>query len=279
MAPNVSKRRNLRDRIKLFTDLRDVLDAMRTFAIVEIGKLTRTQRQRHHLLEELRAAANRTEAYQPAAPEHATRHLYVVLGSERGFCGDFNERIAAEWRSIHAADPAADCIVVGTALGTKLAETSPRAVLSGALGTEDLDAVLLDVVRHIHDWQRSQPAAVAIGVVAYGDDDVESEPILPFSWPRSASRFPATLNLPPATFIRSFTDYYVEAKLHDAFATSLLSESRARAQHMTAALGKLDDDLINLERRSRRLRQEEITQEVETILLAADASPRPTAQP
>lgn len=271
----MSKRRSLRDRIKLFIDLRDVLDAMKTFALVEIGKLTRTQYYRHHLLEELLDAARRSAAYQPDAAL-PTRRLYVILGSERGLCADFNERIVTVWKEIRGADPGADFIVVGSALAAKLAGDAPLAVLTGPLGAEDIEGVLLELVRHIGGWQGAHREAGSISVVAGDGERVSSDIVLPLAWPKRAVERPPTLNLAPETFIRHFIDYYVDAKLHDAFATSLLAENHARAQHMTAALGKLDEDLANLERRARRLRQEEITQEVETILLAVDSGKEPT---
>ena len=76
------------------------------------------------------------------------------------------------------------------------------------------------------------------------------------------------LNLPPETFMSEFIDHYADAALHSIFATSLLSENRARLARMTVAIDRLDENVAALRRRIHRLRQEEITQEVETILLS-----------
>lgn len=267
----MSKRRSLQGRIHFFKDLRDILDAIKNVALIEISKLTRTQRYRHHLLGELLSIATLTSAYHPRASRAVARQLYVVLGSERGFCSDFDSRIAAFWEQIRAADPDAAFILVGSALSEKPHAGTPLAVVSGPLTAEEIDAVLIELLRHIADWQQESSLPTSLSIVAADGERVSSEAILPFEPPNAPGplRRP-TLNIAPDAFIRQFIDQYVDARLHDAFASSLLAENHARLQHMTAAIGRIDDGLGALQRKSRRLRQQEITQEVETLLLAAD---------
>jgi F-type H+-transporting ATPase subunit gamma len=266
----MSKRRQLRVRIVLFDELRAVLDAMRNVALVEIGKLTRSEKYRRRLLEELVGVAEQTSAYQPVIRKADGRRLYIVVGSERGFCGDFNERVAAFWQTLHAREPSAAFIVVGTRLGEKLRDEAPLAVVGGALSADEVDGVLLELLGHVRDWQKQDDASISISIVAHDSEEVGSAAILPFEPARR--RVPTvapTLNIAPAAFLRQFIDQYVDARLHDAFAASLLAENHARLQHMAAAIGRVDESLGALRRRSRRMRQAEITQEVEMILLAA----------
>jgi len=271
----MSSHRKVQQQIRVFTDLHDVLDAMRNVALLEIGKLTHAQEHGRLLLEALDKAAQLAAAYQPSAvPAKDSKRLYVVLGSERGFCGDFNARVLARWEAVLTATPDVDYIVVGQALADKLdGSRKPLAVLPGALTAEELDSVLLDVVHRVAAWQSVDADALAVSVLSNDSDGPAAAPILPFVWPRSEKSAPApSLLLAPAVFVRHFTDYYVDAKIHDAFATSLLAENRARLQHITAAQGRLDERLGDLRRRLRRLRREEITEEVETILVAAEAT-------
>jgi len=270
----MSSHRKVQQQIRVFTDLHDVLDAMRNVALLEIGKLTHAQEHGRLLLEAIDNAAQLAAIYQPSAVPASSKLLYVVLGSERGFCGDFNARVLARLDAILATAPDVDYIVVGQALADKLdVSRKPLAVLSGALTAEELDSVLLDVVHRVAEWLSADADALAVSVLSNDSDGPTAAPILPFVWPKSEKTAPApTLLLPPAVFVRRFTDYYVDAKIHDAFSTSLLAENRARLRHITAAQSRLDERLGDLGRRLRRLRREEITEEVEAILVAVEAT-------
>jgi len=247
---------------------------MKNFALVEIGHLTRTQRYRHHLLEELWKVATLTEGYYPRRTASASPELYVVVGSERGFCGDFNEAVLALRTDLQRAKPAAVFIVVGNALAAKLPASSVDQRLAGPVTADEIEPVLIELLRTIAAWQDANESATSISVIANTPSGVSVGAILPFEPPPmegSRHRLPAC-NLPPEVFVRRFIDQYVDAKLRDVFASSLLSENHARLGHMTAAIARVDENLGELQRRARRERQSEITQEVETLLLAADFS-------
>lgn len=271
----MSSHRKVQQQIRLFTDLHDVLDAMRNVALLEISKLTHAQEHGRLLLVAIDNAAQLAAAYHPAsAAEKSSKRLYVVLGSERGFCSDFNTRVLQRWNAVVADAPDAEYIVVGQALADKMeGSRKPLAIFPGASTAEELGSVLLDVVRRVAEWQRAEADALTVSILSNDSDGPIAAPILPFAWPeRSRTVSTPSLLLSPDVFVRRFTDYYVDAKLHDAFATSLLAENRARLQHITAALNRLDERLGDLSRRLRRLRREEITEEVETILVAVEAT-------
>ena len=267
----MSKRRAVLARLQLFSDLRLVLDAMKNFALLEIGRLTRTQRFRHRLLEVFIDVARQSAEYYPQRAPAATEDLFVILGSERGFCGDFNQRLVTIYNRVRNASATASFIVVGTALATKIDTDERVATLPGPITGDEIDAVLVTLLHEVDRWQRANPSADSISVIAGNVESVSIDAILPFEPPSGSPLRPPSLNLPPAVFVRRFIDQYIDVKLHDAFATSLLAENRARLQHMTAALARVDEHLGDLEHRSRRLRQEEITEEVETLLLATTA--------
>ena len=59
--------------------------------------------------------------------------------------------------------------------------------------------------------------------------------------------------------------------LHDIAYQSLMAENSARIQHMTGAIRRLDEPAEELTRQYHRARQEEITEEIEVILLNSSA--------
>ena len=268
----MSRRRNVKARMTMLNDLRDVLDSMRTLALVEISKLSRTEPQRRRLQTDLGAIATATSGYYPAFASAPPRRLFLLVGSERGFCAGFNDDVIMRWARIRASDPDARAIVVGSVLSEKLDASNLILVrLEGAVIAEDIDDTLVAVLREISSAQEAASSPIALSSVANGRDGVEVTGILPFAPQRAPSERMPELNLPPEAFVRAFLDQYADAALHGVFATSLLSENRARLAHMTTAIDRLDDNMAALRRQAHRLRQEEITQEVEAILLSTQA--------
>ena len=66
------------------------------------------------------------------------------------------------------------------------------------------------------------------------------------------------------------THHYLFAVLHEIFYISLMAENQRRLQHLEGAVKHLDDETVNLRRKSQIYRQEEITEEIEVILLNAE---------
>lgn len=266
----MSRRRNVEERMSVLNDLRDVFDSMRTLSLVEIAKLNRSEPARHRLQQQLALIAQASAPYFGALAERAGPKLYLLVGSERGFCAGFNDGVASQWERLRSSDSSARAIVAGSVLAEKI-EPSPAilASSSGPVIAEEIEGTLIAVLREVERFERQADGPISFSAVANGRNGVETTAILPFSPPVAADgrRIPS-LNLPATTFIDEFVDHYADAALHGVFATSLLSESRARLAHMTTAIDRLDDNVASLRRQAHRLRQEEITQEVETILLS-----------
>jgi F-type H+-transporting ATPase subunit gamma len=60
------------------------------------------------------------------------------------------------------------------------------------------------------------------------------------------------------------------AVLHEIIYLSLAAENRRRLQHREGAVNHLDDEIVNLQHKAQTYRQEEITEEIEVILLNAE---------
>jgi F-type H+-transporting ATPase subunit gamma len=275
----VSEKRKLRAQIRGQRDLRHVVEAMQNLALAEIARLTRTAQARRTLLDNLDDIAKELVSFYPPLFVNDTScpTLYILIGSERGLCGDLNENIARLWRSTRSHDGDRlqhQAIVVGTRLSDKLeADRSIRARLPGPTTGIEIDPVLTEVVSAIAAFIESLGAAsyrlIALYTSASGICETLILPLTARGGPaRSAS--PPDINLTPHRLIREFIDYYVDAALHELFSTSLVSENRLRLERMTKALEHIDKSAGGLIQRLNRVRQEDITQEIETILLSVN---------
>ena len=80
---------------------------------------------------------------------------------------------------------------------------------------------------------------------------------------------PPLLNLDATEFLVKLVDHYLLAALPKALYASLMAENRRRMQHLEGAIRHLDERVEYLRRKGRQLRQEEIIEEIEVILLGA----------
>lgn len=67
------------------------------------------------------------------------------------------------------------------------------------------------------------------------------------------------------------TDHYLLAAMHEMLYTSLMAENHHRVQHLEGAVQHMDDKAIELTSQCNALRQEEVIEEIEAILLSADS--------
>ena len=85
------------------------------------------------------------------------------------------------------------------------------------------------------------------------------------------------LNLSPSEFLVELTDQYLFAALNQMLHASLTEENHQRVTHLDEAIRHLDEESEELKRQSNALRQEEITEEIEIILLNAPVGQGPGA--
>jgi F-type H+-transporting ATPase subunit gamma len=241
----------------------------------KLAQRLETQRQAVACVE--RAAADLL-AFHPNKKSVPGLHpVCLLIGSNRGFCGDFNEqvlRVLQEPAGVKPT-PGTALIAVGYRLSAKLAGDSRlAATLEGADVAEETDAVLGGIVAALSQlrenrgpvsltavYQQPETAAVAKArLLPPFQDHMALDP---------GFSCPPLLNLDPTEFLVNLVDHYLLATLHEVLCASLMAENRRRMQHLEGALRHLDERVEYLRRRGRQVRQEEIIEEIEVILLGA----------
>jgi F-type H+-transporting ATPase subunit gamma len=79
------------------------------------------------------------------------------------------------------------------------------------------------------------------------------------------------LYLPPQGLLTGLVEEYLFAALYGLLYSSLMAESQRRMQHMDTAVRRLEKTSAELVRNRNSLRQEEITEEIEVIMLSVEA--------
>jgi F-type H+-transporting ATPase subunit gamma len=227
----------------------------------------------------MEAAADDFLSFHPHLIPHEdeSRYAYVVVGSERGFCGDFNESL------MHALDrnaPTAEkgnVVAVGNKLSTTLAgDSRVAAFVDGPSVAEEVEAVLVKLMEALTRLNAARSGSLRITVLHHraDQDDVSMSVLRPFrraDGARAQFAYAPLLNTEPRAFLTGLVEQYLSAMLYELLYSSLMAENQRRMQHMDSAVSRLEKTLGEFLLRRNTLRQEEITEEIEVIMLSIEA--------
>ncbi|MGD8673424.1 MAG: F0F1 ATP synthase subunit gamma [Thiogranum sp.] len=274
----MTSRRQLDQHRHSLAEIRNIMNAMKNLAYMETRKLDRFLDAQYAVVRGIEAvAADFVTAFPDALPAaQAGNRVYLLVGSERGFCGDFNEALLhyLEREQEETAAPDAPVLIAtGRKLQVLLADDPRVAAFSGGVSVvEEVAEVLSGVVATLAELQ-ARFGSLALYALHHDHNAqaVVSQQLLPpfQAQLHAPSRFshPPDLNLAPADFVIELSHHYLLAALQRIFYASLMAENQRRVQHLEAAVQHLDDQSVEVLRRCNALRQEEIIEEIEVILL------------
>jgi len=273
----MTRRRTLERHRRSLIEIREIMNSMKTLAYIEPRKLARFLEAQHAVVHGINAvAADLLSFYYetlPAAKEATL--VYLLIGTERGFCGDFNHSLQRHLESALALYPTNNTMLI--AVGHKLCllmEKDARVVafMDGASVVEEVPTLLHQLVNELATLQEKH-GILNISCLYHSDENeiVMQELLPPFQHLRDGPpRFshPPILNESPREFLVKLTDHYLFAALHEMLYTSLMVENHHRVAHLEGAVRHLDDESASLSQQCNALRQEEIIEEIEVNLLS-----------
>jgi len=272
----MSRRQELERHRHNVGEIRNIMNSMKTLAYMETRKLARFLEAQQAVVQSIETLASDFLSTYPGLLEASERlsPVYLLLGSERGFCGDFNQAIArqADAEIDSTGGPEAPVIAVGGKLHP-LCEPGPRKAefITGASVAEEIPTVLSNIAASLASLQPAN--GMALYGIFHGNGEVICQRLLPaFSnhYPEGPGYpHPPMLHLSPAQFLAELVDHHLFAALHTLLYTSLMAENHRRANHLERAVKHLDKQSDALGRTCSALRQEEIIEEIEVIMLSA----------
>lgn len=220
------------------------------------------------------------ERQPPPGATPRGRHLVIALCAEQGFVGPFNARVLDAARGLAGGTERVDLMVVGSR-GLGIAEERGLGVdWSAAMATHT--GQLTALANRLADalFGRLEDSTVGRATIVHARPadggeagyTIAQVALLPFDFGRFAPVSlvqPPIIQLPAPTLLARLADEYVFAQLCEAVTLSYAAENDARMRAMIAARENVRTKLDELTGDARRLRQEQITEEV--IELAAGA--------
>lgn len=275
----MTRRRALQGHLTTMGEIRGIMGAMKNLAFSERRKVGRRLEAQGRAVRGIEAAAADFLAFhpQPAPDPAALTPVLLVVGSERGFCGDFNQALLHQVEARRAAPSPPKVLAVGYKLGARLAgRPGVAGTLDGPGVADEVDRALGGVVAALRGLEAAH-GPLEITVLhhpADGEGPVARALFPPFSPPPPPPErhgYPPILHLEPPELFARLVDHYLLADLNRVFLTSLLAENDRRLRHLEGAIRRLDERRRELTRQANALRREEITEEIEMILLNVEA--------
>ncbi|MEA3402386.1 MAG: F0F1 ATP synthase subunit gamma [Armatimonadota bacterium] len=285
---------SLRDRIDTAESLQSVVTTMKALAAVNIQQLEGVVRSldRYHRTVELGLQvllSNRPEGVQLLEPVLSASLGMIVLGSDQGMCGQFNEDIvsrAVEDLQEMEMEPR-DRAILAIGLRTVGHLEDAGLAVDDYLGTPaspgSITPVVEQIALHVERWRSERGFD---RVFLYYNERVSSghyrpaiHRLLPIDrqwleaierrrWP---SRVLPTFSMPWRPLFSRLMQQHLLVTLYRAVVESMISEHTARMASMQAAERNIDERLEELRGRFRQTRQSSITAELLDIISGFEA--------
>jgi len=268
----------LKARLSSLHDLRDLIRALRALAASHLQDALAALdgvRAYVEVVEDAIAAGASLIPERAALAQDQADHdgVTIVVCSEHGFVGDFNERLLDA--ATGAVGPGGRLVVVGRRGATQaleretaVAEDFPMATRVGGI---------LGISRRV----AARLATAGRARIVYGSHrrgggaaEVVSKRILPLDpalLTRTTQAGPPLHHLSAEALLEHLANEYLFAEIASAVMESLASENGARLKVMEAADGNIADKLSLLQRQVQTLRQEEITTELLDVVIGSEA--------
>ena len=278
------KMRRIRENLRLLGDIESIMTAMKNLSSIELIKLAKFLSAGETAMETMETAAADLLGWFPKLREiigSVPAEIAVIVGSEKGFCGNFNDSILQKLAELRSG-PWKHCpklITIGRKLGGKL-DSDPDLLetLEGPSVAEEVSDIVHQVTNAVRSAIRSNGRAFSWAVIynqmtSHGFHTVVEYPLNKLSESEvKLHPYPPVTNLPGRPLFSQLIDEYLFGALHQIFYRSLRAENQRRLQHMGGAIDLLEKKREKMVRLMNRMRQETITEEIEVMLLSAEAA-------
>lgn len=273
---------DVEDRIDSVRQLSSVISAMRGIAAVRSREANARLAGIREYAETIGTAIAQALALyraggaEPAADRgEAGRLLILGLCAEQGFVGAFNTHVLDEVQALATSFGAdrTDLLMVGSRGVAAARERGLEPVDCMAMAGHAVQLAALANRLGDRLFARLQAGTISrVVIVSARPDEAHAAPysvvrqtLIPFDFdrfPPANLAQPPLIHLPAVVLLARLTDEYVFAELCEALTLSYASENDARMRAMIAARENVARKLDELTATSRRLRQEQITEEL-----------------
>lgn len=288
--------KGIKTRINAAKQLRSVIHSMKSLAIINIRQYERAAKAVTRFSETIESGFQVVFRNRPDLLANVGTTVsdgptvQVVLGSDHGMCGPFNDRIVQflnEHREREAQEPEDQRILIAAGHRLRsplhLAGIEPDLHLSMPGSVEMIDRTVETTLEHLDRFRREQDVSRVRLFYHRRKGERGYEPVCEDLIPldrdhlrQLADRPWPTNNLPEAQpeeteLFQTLVHHHLYIGLYHAYAHSLACENEGRLQSMQGAEDNIEDRLNDLNREHVRRRQQSITDELLDITSGFEA--------
>ncbi len=273
----MTRRRDIELQRHSLSEVRGIMNSMKTLAFMETRKLSGFLSAQQAAIDHIETLAADFLRFHPRLSPRSDeeRVAFIIVGSERGFCGDFNRRLEMSLAETVRKYPIErrGLIALGNKLHPLIRQIDPSAeLLPGAGVLEEIPAQLDVLSASLSRLFQARGPDTLFCLFHDSNGEIRLRTLLPpfqqLERTYGDGAIPPVLNQPPAEFLAGLSEHYLFALLHWILYSSLMAENHQRVTHLEGALRHLDNQSKRLAHLSNVLRQEEIIEEIEVILLS-----------
>lgn len=261
----MSRKRALDTKLTLYHDLNDILGAMRSFALAELRRVATREKAQTQTASIMLNSFSDMAPHIPV-PEQISSDIFVLVGSVHGFCASYNEDVLAFW---HSHKEAADSpIVIGERLASLFSEEEKVIFVPGAINSNDVIPVIDHVLSAYSQAARRTDLSLGLVIVLRDSDGVITKRLWPMQ-PEPANQqeeIPYT-HESPKQVVSKLAQHCLFHMLLSFLLRALHTENHMRLMQMENAMRHIDENSAALLIQRNRIRQEEIVNEIELILM------------
>lgn len=280
----------LKSRLKNIQAVEPILGALRTISLgnrlLALNKGRNVDQYAQRLLHILAPITPHLRQYSPSQHQErerqpAERITLLVIGSERGLCGPFNEAVVVHAEQILSQYDASVKVTLAT-LGTRTQRAFRRRgrvpVWSRPLSVTALPPYEL-AVELVSEWLQSYEQytldAVEViynapkGFIRYVPTSVRLLPPTILALPAEDSQFPPIIETDPQGLYVRIVELWLSAKLYQILLESAVAEHSARYQLLDGATKNAERIIEELQLSLQMARQEAITAEMLDLVSGA----------
>jgi F-type H+-transporting ATPase subunit gamma len=266
-------------------ELLEIIAALRAIAAVQMQRSQQSLEAVRDYSRVIRRALGEAAALvargnDSAVTTGARQPGLVVLCSEHGFCGAFNEPLISAAIEAARTERNLHLIFVGTRGAQRASERglSPELTLPMAPHS---DGVTQAAHRVAVELSRMFVAQTLTSVEVLYTHEVRTEHsalarvrLLPPDWPvseKNQTKLSPIVNMKPRRLFDELAAEYMFAMLEAAAMESFASENAARFRTMEAAHENIEKKITEFDRTARRMRQESVTTEILDLIAGFEA--------
>ncbi|HAU2544133.1 TPA: F0F1 ATP synthase subunit gamma [Legionella pneumophila] len=282
----MTKRTKLKEHLHTLEEIGHIMTAMKNLSLIELGKITQCLSMQDNVIKTISEVSHDFLSFYPMPPMNQQENpplVSILIGSERGFCGSFNDNVLHQLdvHKEHHSELEPALILVGHKLALKM-PNDPRviATIDGPNAIEEIPAVISNVLQTLekvllqrnktwHSWQWT---------ILFNEEEhnqIQAKTWQPFkeldTSPALHFSVPPVLNGSKDQFFADLVEHYLLAMCYSIFYQSFFAENHQRLFHLNQALDRLENKKNALTHHFNLLRQEEITEEIQNILQSAEA--------